>query len=55
MDYIGDFVAGATLGRKFPTHKADGTPITLAGKPAVKVYKNGNTTESTAGITLTVD
>ncbi len=51
---IGDFTPGKTVVCRFNTHKADGTPITLAGTPAVSVYKN-STTESTAGVTLTVD
>jgi hypothetical protein len=50
----GDYTAGKTVIIRFNTHKADGTPITLAGTPAVSVYKN-STTESTAGVTLTVD
>jgi hypothetical protein len=51
---LGDFTAGKTVIVRFNTHKADGTPITLAGTPAISVYKN-STTESTAGVTLTVD
>lgn len=50
-NYAEDF---ATLNFNFNTHKADGTPIALAGSPAVSVYKN-STTQSTAGITLSVD
>jgi hypothetical protein len=53
--YLGDFKPGAILDFKFNTNKADGTPITLAGTPAVSVYKDNSTTESTAGVTLTVD
>lgn len=52
--YLGDLTPGKTVRRKFNTHKADGTPITLAGTPAAAVYK-GSPTESTAGVTLTVD
>jgi hypothetical protein len=55
MKYVGDFNPGASVGSKFNTHQADGTPITLAGTPAVSVYKKGTTTESMAGVTLTVD
>jgi len=51
---LGDFTPGKTIVFDFNTHKADGTPITLAGTPAISVYKN-STTESTAGVTLTVD
>lgn len=50
----GDFTPGKTIRVRFNTHKADGTPITLAGSPAISVYK-GSTTESTSGVTLTVD
>lgn len=55
MQYLGNYLAGSTIGFKFSTHKADGTPITLSGTPAVSVYKRGSTTESTSGTTLTVD
>mgnify|MGYP006053310371 CR=1 FL=1 len=51
---IGDFTAGKTVIVRFNTHQADGTPITLAGTPAISVYKN-STTESTTGVSLTVD
>lgn len=54
MKNLGDFTAGKTIICRFNTHKADGTPITLAGTPAVSVYKN-STTQSTTGVTLTVD
>jgi hypothetical protein len=50
----GDYTPGKTVVVRFNTHKADGTPITLAGTPAISAYKN-STTQSTAGITLTVD
>jgi hypothetical protein len=55
MSYKGDFNAGATIRCKFNTVGTDNAPITLAGTPAVKVYKNNSTTESAAGVTLTVD
>lgn len=54
MKYVGDFTPAKTVLVRFNTHEADGTPITLAGTPAVSVYKN-STTQSTAGVTLTVD
>lgn len=54
MKVLGDFTPSKTIICRFNTHKADGTPITLAGTPAVSVYKN-STTESTTGVTLTVD
>ena len=49
------FAPGETVYLRFNTHEADGTPITLAGTPAISVYKDGSTTESTAGVSLTVD
>jgi hypothetical protein len=57
MQYLGNYTEDyATLNFKFSTHKADGTPITLAGTPAVKVYKaNSTSTETATGVTLTVD
>lgn len=56
MIYIGDFAKGSvTVRHFFNTRKGDGTPITLAGTPAVKGYENAGTTEFTTGITLTVD
>jgi hypothetical protein len=54
MINLGDRAVGTTLAFDFNTHQADGTPITLAGTPAISVYKN-STTESTSGVTLTVD
>lgn len=54
-NYLGDITAGKTIWDLFNTRaSATGAPITLAGTPAVSVYKN-STTESTAGVTLTVD
>jgi hypothetical protein len=57
MKYLGDYAEDyATLNFKFSTHKADGTPITLAGSPVVKVYKGSATDSETAtGVTLVVD
>ena len=56
MQYLGDYAEDyATLNFKFSTHKADGTPIALAGTPAISVYKANGTTKSTAGVTLTTD
>jgi hypothetical protein len=52
---LGDRDINDTLYFGFNTHKADGTPITLAGTPAISIYKDDNTTEVTTGVTLTVD
>lgn len=51
---LGDRAVGSTLSFLFNTHKADGTPITLAGTPVISVYKN-STTQSVTGVSLTVD
>lgn len=51
--YVGNFMEDATVTFKFNTHTAAGAPITLAGTPAIKVYKVGDATEVTTGITLT--
>lgn len=55
MNYLGDFASNSTVRGKFNTRQSDGTPITLAGSPTLAVYKDSGTTESTAGVTLTVD
>ncbi len=55
MSYKGDFGAGDTINFKFTTRQSTGAPFTLAGSPALSVYKSSSTTESTAGITLTAD
>ena len=54
--YLGDFAAGDTIDFKFTTFRpSTGAAFTLAGTPAMSVYKDNSTTESTAGITLTTD
>jgi hypothetical protein len=56
IPYIGDFTEDYQyIEAKFNTNKSDGTLITLSGTPAISVYKRGTTTESTAGVSLTVD
>lgn len=52
--YLGDFAASATVRRTFATAGAGG-PATLSGTPAAAVYKDGNTTQTTTGVTLTAD
>lgn len=52
---VGDFNAAAVVYLTFSTTGTTGAPLTLAGTPAVSVYKDGNTTETTTGVTLTVD
>jgi len=52
--YLGDFAAGDTIDFMFTTYRpSTGAPFTLGGTPAVSVYKDNSTTQSTAGITLT--
>lgn len=53
--HLGDIAEDSTLRGSFNTRGSDGAPITLAGTPALAVYKDAGTTESTAGVTLTVD
>ena len=53
--YVGDFAAGSTVRVAFNTTTLAQVAATLAGTPAIAVYKNGTTTESTAGASLTVD
>jgi hypothetical protein len=51
-----DFALGQTFDVKFTTRRfSTGAPFTLAGSPAVAAYEDNNTTELTAGITLSVD
>lgn len=54
MSYLGDFATGSIVYGKFTTVDTGGIPFTLAGTPALSVYKDNSTTESTAGVTLTV-
>jgi hypothetical protein len=55
MRYLGDFAEDATLDFTFNTQTSAGAPTTLGGSPAVAVYKANGTTETTAGVTLSVD
>lgn len=54
--YLGDYGAGDVLDFKFTTFRpSTGAPFTLAGTPAISVFKDNSVTQSTTGITLTVD
>lgn len=53
--YLGDIANDQPLNFKFYTHDESGAPTTLSGSPAISIYKGSNTTETTTGITLTVD
>lgn len=55
MNYFGDITVGELIQIPFNTRDTDGAPITLAGTPAVRVYKDDGTTEDDSGITLNVD
>jgi hypothetical protein len=52
---LGDRAAGSVIRFKFTTVTDAGVPSALAGSPAISVYKDDSTTQSTAGITLTTD
>lgn len=54
-EYLGDFLKNAIVYGEFNTRAADGTPTTLAGTPVLRAYRDDNTAETTAGITLSVD
>lgn len=56
MKHLGDFDASAIIYGKFTTFRpSTGAAYTLGGTPALSVYKNNSTTQSTAGVTLTAD
>lgn len=56
MPSLGDFPAGTVVHGKFTTVRpSTGEPFTLAGTPALSVYKDNSTTQSTTGVTLTAD
>lgn len=53
---LGDFDTSAVIYGKFVTVRVDtGAPATLGGTPALSVYKDNSTTQSTTGVTLTAD
>ena len=54
MSYHGDFTLGSTFDIKFTTIDA-GIPTTLSGTPVVSAYVDNDTTQLTAGITLSAD
>jgi hypothetical protein len=55
MINLGDRRRSSSITFKFSTKGTTQAPITLAGTPAISVYKEGSTTETTTGVTLTVD
>jgi hypothetical protein len=55
-NYAGDYAPGDTVDCNFGTVRpSTGASFTLAGTPAISVYKDNSTTESTTGVTLTAD
>lgn len=53
---LGDFDAGTVVYGKFTTFRpSTGAAYTLGGTPALSVYKDNSTTQSTTGVTLTAD
>jgi hypothetical protein len=53
---LGDFDTSSVVYFKFTTFRpSTGAPFTLAGTPALSVYKDNSTTQTTTGVTLTVD
>jgi hypothetical protein len=53
---LGDFDTSAVIYFKFTTFRpSTGAPFTLAGTPALSVYKDNSTTQTTTGVTLTAD
>lgn len=55
MTNLGDFAADQTFDLKFCTVTTTGAPTTLSGTPVISAYIDNNTTQITAGITLSVD
>lgn len=54
--HLGDFDASAVIYGKFTTFRpSTGAAYALAGTPALSVYKDNSTTQSTTGVTLTAD
>jgi len=52
--YVGDYAPGDTIDCNFGTvQPSTGASFALAGTPAVAIYKDNGTTESTSGVTLT--
>jgi hypothetical protein len=53
---LGDFDTSSVIYFKFTTFRpSTGAPFTLAGTPALSVYKDNSTTQTTTGVTLTAD
>jgi hypothetical protein len=56
MKHLGDYDASTVIYGKFTTFRpSTGSAFALGGTPALSVYKDNSTTQSTTGVTLTVD
>lgn len=56
MKHLGDFDGSTVIYGKFTTYRpSTGAAFTLGGTPALSVYKDNSTTQSTSGVTLTAD
>lgn len=54
--HLGDYDTSTVVYGKFTTYRpSTGAAFTLGGTPALSVYKDNSTTQSTTGVTLTVD
>jgi hypothetical protein len=54
--HLGDYDTSSVIYGKFTTFRpSTGAAYTLAGTPALSVYKDNSTTQSTTGVTLTAD
>lgn len=54
--HLGDFDTSTVVYGKFTTYRpSTGAAFTLGGTPALSVYKDNSTTQSTTGVTLTAD
>lgn len=53
--YLGDFRVGKTIRKMWNSTAIAGESITRSGNGTLQVYKDGNTTQSTAGVTDTED
>jgi hypothetical protein len=54
-EWVGDFRTGKTVRKMFNSNAVAGESITLATNGTVSAYKDGGTTQSTTGVTLTED
>ena len=54
--HLGDYDTSSVIYGKFTTFRpSTGAAYTLSGTPALSVYKDNSTTQSTTGVTLTAD